>query len=184
MRAACAVRAANSAGHLLGVNHTGPPWRVVPGRFRIPATQAQSAKVKLMRIYGSNATAQVANASAPRRTASGGFSVDEGEAPQATQPAASLRTIGGIDALLALQGQDDPAERKRRAVKRGRTALDVLDKLKLEVLGGTPGPSTLQRLKAATAELGDSSGDERLDTVLAEIELRLEVEIAKMAPRR
>jgi hypothetical protein len=86
--------------------------------------------------------------------------------------------------LLALQGQDDPAERKRRAVNRGRTALDVLDELKLEVLGGTPGPSMLQRLKAATAELSDSSGDQRLDSVLAEIELRLEVEIAKMSPRR
>ena len=134
-----------------------------------------------MRIYGSNAAGQVANASAPRRAASGGFSVDEGEAPQSALPAASLRTIGGIDALLALQGQDDPAERKRRAVKRGRTALDVLDELKLEVLGGTPGPSTLQRLKAA---LSDSSGDQRLDSVLAEIELRLEVEIAKMSPRR
>ena len=137
-----------------------------------------------MRIFGSNATAQVANASAPRRAASGGFSVDEGEAPKSTQPAASLRTIGGIDALIALQGQDDPAERRRRAVKRGRTALDALDELKIEVLGGTPGPSTLMRLKSATADLRDASGDDRLDSVLAEIELRLEVEIAKMGPPR
>jgi hypothetical protein len=137
-----------------------------------------------MRISGSNATAQVANASAPRRAASGGFSVDESAAPKSPAPAAALRTIGGIDALIALQGQDDPAERRRRAVKRGRTALDALDELKLEVLGGAPGPSTLQRLKSATAELRDSSGDERLDSVLAEIELRLEVEIAKMSPPR
>jgi hypothetical protein len=137
-----------------------------------------------MRISGSNATAQVANASAPRRAASGSFSVDEGTAPKSSAPAAALRTIGGIDALIALQGQDDPAERRRRAVKRGRTALDALDELKLEVLGGAPGPSTLQRLKSATAELRDSSGDERLDSVLAEIELRLEVEIAKMSPPR
>ena len=99
-------------------------------------------------------------------------------------PVASLRTIGGIDALLALQGQDDPAEHSRARSSAGGTALNVLDELKLEVLGGTPGPSTLQRLKAATAELSDSSGDQRLDSVLAEIELRLEVEIAKMSPRR
>ena len=96
----------------------------------------------------------------------------------------SLRTIGGIDALIALQGQDDPAERRRRAVKRGRTALDALDELKIEVLGGTLGPSTLLRLKSATADLRDASGDDRLDSVLAEIELRLEVEIAKMGPPR
>jgi hypothetical protein len=135
-----------------------------------------------MRIMGSNATARAATASAPRRAASGGFSIAE-EGAASTSATASLRTIGGIDALMALQGQDDPAERRRRAVKRGRVALDVLDQLKVEVLEGTPGPSTLMRLRSATAELMDGSGDAGLDQVLAEIELRLEVEIAKMAPR-
>jgi len=137
-----------------------------------------------MRIQASNATARTANAQAPRRAGTGGFSIDETDAPKSAQPAASLRTIGGIDALLALQGEGDPAERRRRAVKRGRTALDALDDLKIQVLGGTLAPSTLQRLKSATADLRDSSGDPRLDGVLAEIELRLEVEIAKMSPPR
>ncbi len=137
-----------------------------------------------MRIFGSNAAAQVASSTAPRRAGGGGFSVAEADAPKLTAPAASLRTIGGIDALIALQGQDDPAERRRRAVKRGRTALDALDELKVECLAGTLGPSTLMRLKSATADLRDASGDDRLDSVLAEIELRVEVEIAKMSPRR
>ena len=106
-----------------------------------------------MRITGSNAAVQVANASAPRPC---GLSVDEGDAPKSAQPVASLPTIGGIDALIALQGQDDPAERRRRAVKRGRTALNALDELKIEVLGGTLGPSTLLRLKSATADLCDT----------------------------
>jgi hypothetical protein len=137
-----------------------------------------------MRIFGSNATARTGSASASRRAAAGGFTVDEGEATKPPTPAAALRTIGGIDALLALQGQDDPASRRRRAVKRGRIALDALDELKVEVLAGTLGPPTLARLKSATAELRDASGDPGLDTVLAEIELRLEVEIAKLgAPR-
>ena len=114
----------------------------------MPVTKAQ-----VMRITGSNAAVQVANASAPRRAAAGGFSVDEGDAPKSTQPVASLPIIGGIDALIALQGQDDPAERRRRAVERGRTALNALDELKIEVLGGTLGPSTLLRLKSATADL-------------------------------
>jgi hypothetical protein len=137
-----------------------------------------------MRILASNATARVGTAQATRRAGSGGFSIDETETPKSAQPAAALRTIGGIDALLALQGEDDPAERRRRAVKRGRIALDALDDLKIEVLGGALGPSTLQRLKSATAELRDSSGDDRLDSVMAEIELRLEVEIAKLSPAR
>ena len=137
-----------------------------------------------MRIFGPNATARVATPASTRRTATGGFSVDESNAPTSTHPAASLRTIGGIDALLALQGQDDPAERRQRAVKRGRLALDALDALKAEVLSGTLGPSTLQRLKSATTDLRDASGDAGLDTVVAEIELRVEVEIAKITPAR
>ena len=136
-----------------------------------------------MRIVGSNATARVATPSASRRAPGGGFSVAQEEAPKSPTAATALRTVGGIDALIALQGQYDPTERRRRAVQRGRRALDSLDQLKVEVLTGTLGPSTMQRLKAATADLRDGSGDAGLDSVLAEIELRLEVEIAKMTPK-
>ena len=137
-----------------------------------------------MRIAGPNATARLANASGPRRAESGSFSVSEGETPMSATAATSLRTIGGIDALLALQGEEGPGERKRRAAKRGGFALDMLDELKIEVLAGAVGPATLTRLKAATAGLRDGSGDLGLDAVLAEIELRDEVEIAKISPRR
>jgi hypothetical protein len=135
-----------------------------------------------MRIVGPNASPPSAGPAAPRRTSSGGFSIAEQQAPAAGAPVAALRTIGGIDALLALQGQDDPAERRRRAVKRGRVALDALDALKTEVLAGTLGPTTLLRLKSAGTDLRDASGDPGLDAVLAEIDLRLAVEIAKMSP--
>ena len=137
-----------------------------------------------MRISAPNANARVTTAPASRRAASGGFSVAEEQAPKSAAPAAALRTIGGIDALLALQGEHDPAERRRRAVARGRVALDALDALKVEVLAGTLSPATLMRLKSAATELRDASGDANLDAVLAEIELRLAVEIAKMTPPR
>lgn len=136
-----------------------------------------------MRIVGPNATARVATTSAAKRTGGSGFSVTEEEAPRSAQPVASLRTVGGIDALLALQGEDTQAEQRRRAVTRGRTALDALDELKVAMLSGSLGPSTLQRLKSATVELRDASGDSRLDSVLAEIDLRVAVEIAKLTPR-
>jgi hypothetical protein len=132
-----------------------------------------------MRIVGPNASPPVAASSAPRRASSGGFSIAEQQAPTTPAPVASLRTVGGIDALIALQGQDAPAE--RRAVKRGRVALDVLDELKTEVLAGTLGPSTLMRLRSAGTDLRDATGDAGLDAVLAEIDLRLAVEVAKMS---
>jgi hypothetical protein len=120
-----------------------------------------------------------AAAPAAKRVGSGTFAVAEQEAPKAPAAAITLRTVGGIDALIALQGIEDPAERRRRAVKGGRNALDVLDELKLGLLGGALEQSTLLRLKSAATELKGASGDAGLDGVLAEIDLRVEVELAK-----
>src|SRR5262245_12307634 len=134
-----------------------------------------------MRIYGSNGTAAATNAPPARRPSAGGFSVNGEEASRATTSSSPLRSVGGIDALIALQGVDDATERRRHAVKRGRVALDALDELKVGLLGGDLTPATLQKLKAVAAHLKNGSGDPALDGVLAEIELRVEVEIAKLA---
>lgn len=80
---------------------------------------------------------------------------------------------------MALQGVEDPVERRKRAVRRGRSALDVLDDLKIRLLSGTLDAAMVQRLRAAAAEIKGTSGDPGLDQVLAEIELRVEVELAK-----
>jgi Class II flagellar assembly regulator len=134
-----------------------------------------------MRIYGSNGTAALATTPPTRRATAGGFSVTEDDAAPAAGSPPPLRTVGGIDALIALQGIEDPTERRRHAVKRGRLALDALDELKIGLLGGDLTPGTLQKLKAVAAHLKNGSGHAELDGVLAEIELRVEVEIAKMA---
>ena len=87
-----------------------------------------------MRIYGPNGAA-VANARATtRRTAGGGIARALLLADREGAAASSLRSISSLDALMALQGVEDPTERKKRALARGRNALDVLDKLKLESL--------------------------------------------------
>src|SRR4051812_6862511 len=72
-----------------------------------------------------------------------------------------------------------PVERRKRSVQRGRGALDVLDDLKIGLLSGNFDPSTLSRLREAAANLKSTSGDPGLDAVLSEIELRVEVELAK-----
>lgn len=136
-----------------------------------------------MRIYGTNASTTVAAPSPARRGATGEFTIGGEEATRAAASATAIRTVGGIDALIALQGIEDPTERRRHAARRGRLALDALDELKVALLGGDLSPATLQRLKAAAVHLKDGSGDARLDGVLGEIELRVEVEIAKLAVR-
>lgn len=136
-----------------------------------------------MRIYGSAGVVGATTKSNARRTTNGAFSLPQEEGTQAASSAAATRMAGGIDALLALQGVDDATERKRRSVVRGRHALDVLEELKLAVLAGTLDAAALNRLKEAAVGLSEPSGDQNLDGVLAEIELRVEVELAKMQSR-
>jgi len=139
-----------------------------------------------MRIYGPNGTALAAAPAAKRRIAGGSFTVSEQEAPPSPAGASSLRSISTLDALMALQGvegAEDPAERKKRAVAKGRNALDVLDKLKIGLLDGSVDGATLARLKVAAEGLNEQSGDAGLDTVLSEIDLRVAVELAKAGMR-
>jgi hypothetical protein len=132
-----------------------------------------------MRIQGTNAATTAAPSSTARRSASGTFSLDSGSPTRAAAGPSATRSIGGIDTLLALQGVEEPGERRRKAVKRGRVALDALDALKIGLLSGTLDPAALARLKSVGAGLGEPTGDPGLDTVMAEIGLRVEVELAK-----
>jgi hypothetical protein len=136
-----------------------------------------------MRITAPKANAAPANAPSARRAASGSFTLNEAESSRATGSPVGLRSVGGIDALIALQGLEDPTERRKRAVRRGRVALDALDELKVGLLGGMLSQATLNKLQSVAGFLKGSSGDDGLDAVLGEIELRVEVEIAKMAAR-
>ena len=132
-----------------------------------------------MRIYGAGGTALATKPAGPRRSAGGSFSISEPETPQSVGPTSGLRTISSVDALMALQGIETPTERRKRAVAKGRKALDVLDRLKIGLIDGSLDQSTLARLKVAADGLTEESGDPGLDSVLSEIDLRVAVELAK-----
>jgi hypothetical protein len=133
-----------------------------------------------MKVEAKSTASRTASTGAARKL-SGGETFQVAAEAEARRPAATptLRAVGGIDALLVLQAVDDPAERRRRAVRSGRNTLDVLDELKVGLLAGAIDPSALRRLKASASGLSDTSGDSGLDGVLAAIELRAEVELAK-----
>ena len=133
-----------------------------------------------MRISGPNGTTLGSPTSNVRRTNSGGFSLPDAASAAETRAAVAPKAATGIDALLALQGiEEDPLERRKRSVQRGKRALDVLDDLKIGLLSRGLDASTVGRLRDAAASLKSSSGDPGLDSVLSEIELRVEVELAK-----
>src|ERR1700730_6140026 len=134
-----------------------------------------------MRINGPNGTSLGSSPASTRRTSSTGFSLQPEAHPASdSRPANAPKPAANIDALLAMQGvEEDPLERRKRSVKRGKGALDVLDDLKIGLLSGSFNASAVPRLRAAAADLKSSSGDPGLDAVLSEIELRVEVELAK-----
>jgi hypothetical protein len=105
-----------------------------------------------------------------------------GSAAKASGPVAAT-SLATMDAILALQGEGDPAERRRRSLKRGHDLLDALDRLKAGLLAGRIAVDDLKGLVARLSDRPESTGDPGLDDVLAHIELRARVELAKLAAR-
>ena len=134
-----------------------------------------------MRIDPRFSAAPSSTASAHRSASGARFTLDgSGDARRAGTTSASA-PLGSLDALLAMQGEGDPAERRRRSLKRGNDLLATLDALKAALLSGRVGQAQLQRLASQVAARGGSSGDPGLDEVVAHIELRAQVEIAKLS---
>ncbi len=121
-------------------------------------------------------------AASPRRSTSRGFTLDSPaeEARGGAAAASSSTSLAGIDALLVLQAEEDPTQRRRRIAKRGSDILDVLDTIKAALIAGRVQVSELARLQTMLQQRRETSDDPRLDEVIAHIELRAAVELAKL----
>src|SRR3989442_10317890 len=107
-----------------------------------------------MRINGPNGTNLGSPANNVRRTSSGNFALPDAASTPETRAAIAPKAAANIDALLAMQGiEEDPVERRRRSVQRGKRALDALDDLKIGLLSASFAASTLSRLRNAAANL-------------------------------
>jgi Class II flagellar assembly regulator len=134
-----------------------------------------------MRIDPKTLSTPLSGSAPPRRDVAGRSFSLEGRADAAkTGSAAPAVPLATVDALLALQGEGDPADRRRRSVQRGHDLLDALDRLKAALLSGRVPTADLRTIAARLAERRDLSGDPRLDDILSHIELRARVEMAKV----
>ncbi|NNM74700.1 flagellar assembly protein FliX [Enterovirga aerilata] len=131
-----------------------------------------------MRIDPRFAAAAYAPASRPREAGGTRFSLD-GKAAATTSAAGAAAPLATLDAILQLQSEEDPAERRRRSARRGRELLDGLDRLKASLLAGSVPAADLGRIAGSLAGAGPS-GDPILDDLVAQIELRAKVELAKL----
>ena len=131
--------------------------------------------------------------------------VGKGHAKQTRQPGGMFRvsdpgatpgvistpmtqSVDNINVLLAAQEQDSIQQNRRATVKRGRNMLDLLDQVKIGYLDGRVAPQTLRQLGALSRQsidqISNSEIDGPLNHVMQSIELRAEVELAKMAKQK
>ena len=134
--------------------------------------------MKVNGVGGSSAP----STSRPASRAGDGFRLPSSGSSSGTTAASAATTsagVTGLSSLMALQGVEDPLERRRRAVRRGSNLLDKLEEMKLALLGGEASPVNLNALARALSESRDSVEDPGLSSLLDQIDLRAAVEIAK-----
>ena len=96
-------------------------------------------------------------------------------------PAAAVAQITSIDAILSLQQVDDSGSGGNKAARqRANDLLDRLDQIRLGLLAGGIPIATLNNLSQMIAQRRDKVMDPKLSDILAEIDLRVQVELAKL----
>ena len=102
--------------------------------------------------------------------------------PSAPAPAAKAQSIAKVDALLAVQAAEDPTAgaARKRVRQRGNTILDELDKLRMAMLGGNMTVGHMIDIADVVASHRENISDPALTAIMDEIDLRAQVELAKM----
>lgn len=171
------------------VRERGGSRKNLPNEIEIGICYTESIsfqKERIMKISGPDSTQKAGGVKKTGKTGSAGgtsfgslLETSESEAPA---HASATGVIAGIDALLAAQETDDPAQRaaKKRMRARGEDALKQLDKIRLGMLTGTLSVGNLLDIADVVASHRERINDPQLSSLLDEIDLRAQIEIAKM----
>lgn len=148
-----------------------------------------------MKVEGSKSSSSVQGAGKARKaagTGGGNFAsaldsvggADEAAGPEGAEPVSGVMNVGG---LLAAQSVDDGAdaapdfkERQRRA-QRGVEILDRLEDVRRGLLMGAVPKDKLADLARMVREKRERGADPVVSRLLDEIELRAEIELAKLS---
>ncbi len=131
-------------------------------------------KIESGRSVGPTSPARKAGAAA----AAPGFAPTV-EGPGRATSTTRVSAVTPLDAILALQADEPPAQRRARQAKRGRDALDALEQLERGLLAGRA-PAALRAELESLQFASQPTGEAGLDEVLNEIDIRLAVEAAKL----
>lgn len=137
-----------------------------------------------MKVTGSSNAGRAAGVGASRPQP-GGATFTPITTPSASGPArvtasAGVAGVSSLEALIALQEVGTPLERRRKAAARGGRMLDALESLKVGLLEGVLPQPAIESLAREAREQRGLTDDPGLDAILAEIETRASVELAKL----
>lgn len=133
-----------------------------------------------------NGTGQVGSTSSSNRKKGVRGDGDSFRAALETQtatPAAApvaLSPLSAVEGLFALQEAPDAAAGRSKGVARAEDMLKQLDEVRRGLVLGTIPVNTLKSLAYSVRQQRAQTDDPRLNDILAEIELRAEVELAKL----
>ena len=141
--------------------------------------------VNVMKVEGPNGPRPAPSA---RRTdksggENGGFAKvlageteESGEAPSVR----SVQPVTAVEALLAVQEIGEEEQRRTKAKRRGESLLDELDEVRHGLLAGSLSRHRLEALVGLVESERPGISDPQLAEVLDEIDLRAQVELAKL----
>jgi len=103
-------------------------------------------------------------------------------APKGTASAAPTQSIARVDALLSVQAAESPTERaaRRKMVVRADDILKELDRLRHAILTGGLTLGQVIDIADVVASHREKINDPRLTSILDEIDLRAQIELAKV----
>ncbi len=140
-----------------------------------------------MKISGPDKTGKTAGTKKTDKTSRSGSTEFSGllggvDETSETAHASGAAAVARLDVLLAAQGADDPAERasRGRMRKRADSVLRGLDKIRLGMLTGNLSVGNLIDIADVVASHREKVQDPQLAAILDEIDLRAQIEIAKM----
>lgn len=104
------------------------------------------------------------------------------DAAQKANQTAATQSIAKVDALLSVQAVEDPTERaaRQRMRSRGDKILRQLDHIRLGILTGNLTLGQVLDIADVVASHRETITDPNLTSILDEIDLRAQIEIAKM----
>lgn len=137
-----------------------------------------------MKVEGPDKARQAAQAKKKDRVSSGDGSFGSMVTGGAKESggASATQSVARVDALLSVQAAEDPTERaaRRRMHQRADHILDELEKIRIGLLTGTLTVGHVINVADMVAVHREKIMDPELTAILDEIDLRAQVEIAKM----